>query len=394
VRDFVFHNPTRIVFGESVVDGVGAACREHGRRALLVLGQGSARRSGLLDRVLASLEAAGVAAALHEGVRPNPVLSHVRAGVAKARAERVELVLAVGGGSVLDSAKAIAAGALAGHDVWDFFSGKAKVAAALPLVTVLTLAATGSEMNGGGVVTNEATSEKLPFGSPHTYPRVSFLEPALTRTLPRAQLANGLADAFAHVLEPYGSAFDPEPVLQLELKEGTVRSLVDCARRLTADADDLAALGDFMWTATMALNGVTSAGLGSTAWPVHMIEHSVSALTDVAHGAGLAALIPGWIEWRTERPCERPYAARFARLGRRVFGVGATDELAAARACAEALRGWFRSFGAPASLGEAGIDPAQDRAIAANAARTAVQWGMKDYHEAAVAEVLAAARRG
>lgn len=393
MRDFTFHNPTKIVFGESVVEGVGAACREHGAKALLVLGQGSARRSGLLDRVLASLEEAGVEAMLHEGVRPNPVLSHVRAGVELARAERVELVLAVGGGSVLDSAKAIAAGALAGHDVWDFFVGKAKVADALPLVTVLTLAATGSEMNGGGVVTREDTREKLPFGSPFTYPRVSFLEPALTLTLPPEQTANGLVDAFAHLFEPYGSAFDPEPLLQLELKEGCVRSLLDCGRRLVADGSDLNARGDFMWTATMALNGVTSAGLGSTAWPVHMIEHAVSAITDVAHGAGLAALIPGWMEWRVDHASDRPYASRFARLGRKVFGVTEADERKAALATAAALRGWFRSLGAPASLDEAGVDASLDGAIAANAARTAAAWGMKEYDTAAVADVLAAARR-
>lgn len=393
MRDFIFHNPTKIVFGEAVVDGVGAACREHGTRALLLLGQGSARRTGLLDRVLASLQAAGVEAVLHEGVRPNPVLSHVRAGVERARRGKVQLVLAVGGGSVLDSAKAVAAGALADHDVWDFFSGAAKVKAALPLVTVLTLAATGSEMNGGGVVTNEETREKLPFGSPFTYPKTSFLEPALTLTLPPEQTANGLADAFAHLFEPYGSAFGPEPELQLELKEACFRSLLDCGARLQADPADLGARGDFMWTATMALNGVTSAGLGPTAWPAHMIEHALSAVTDVAHGAGLAALIPGWMEWRLAHASERPYASRFARLGRRVFGIEEADDRAAARETAVALRLWFRSVGAPASLGEAGVGPEHDGAVAASAARTAAGWGMKEYTEQAVADVLAAARR-
>jgi NADP-dependent alcohol dehydrogenase len=390
MKDFSFHNPTKIVFGAGVVDQVGTACREQGRRALLVLGQGSARRTGLLERVLASLEAAGVEAVLHEGVRPNPVLSHVRAGIERGRSTGVDHLLAVGGGSVLDSAKAIAAGLPAAHDVWDFFAGRERVKAALPLVTVLTLAATGSEMNGGGVVTNEETREKLPFGSPHTYPKVSFLEPALTLSLPPEQTANGLADAFAHLFEPYVSALGPEPRLQLELKEACFRSLLDCGRRLLADPADLESRGDFMWTATMALNGVTSAGLGSTLWPVHLIEHALSAVTDIAHGAGLAALMPGWLEWRAAREGERPYGERFRRLGRQVFGL--VDPGPAETAVA--LRTWFRSVGAPASLEEAGIDAALDGEIAANAARTATAWGMKDYSADAVGEILAAARQG
>jgi hypothetical protein len=389
MNPFVFQNPTRIEFGPGVSSRVGEACRALGRRALLVAGQGSARRSGLLDQVEAQLAAAGVEAILHEGVRPNPVLFHVRAGIELARRRQVDLVLAVGGGSVVDSAKAIAAGALAEHDVWDFFSGAATVQAALPLVAVLTLAATGSEMNGGAVVTREETREKTFFSSLHTHPRVSLLDPALTLTLPWEQTANGLSDAFAHVMEPYANTPVARPIVQLELKEALIRCLVDCGARLRRDPLDLEARGDFMWTATMALNGVTSAGMGPAPFPVHLIEHAVSAITDLAHGAGLSALFPGWLRWRLEQPAAAPLAARLARLGERVFGLPASATIqSGAQACIGAIEAWYREIGSPTRLGEAGVGPERHDEIAANVARQARAWGMDDYHEAAVKEIL------
>lgn len=386
MRDFTFHNPVQVRFGAGVADQAGAACSALGTTVLLMAGQGSARRSGLLARVEASLAEAGLRVVLHEGVRPNPVLSHVREGIAKARTQGVDVVLAVGGGSVLDSAKAVAAGACADHDVWDFFTGAASVKAALPLVTVLTLAATGSEMNGGGVVTHDETRDKLPFGSPHTYPRVSLMDPALTLDVPADQTANGLSDAFAHLLEPYVSGADGRPVVQLEVKEALFRCLLDCGGRLVRDLRDLDARADMMWTATLALNGVSSAGIGATQWPVHMIEHSVSALTDIAHGAGLSALFPGWLRWRVEQGDEGAarVAERVRRLGERVFALAAPQVEDTVRA----LEAWYRSVGAPASLAEAGVTRERFADIAANAARTAAAWRMGLYTEASVADIL------
>lgn len=390
MKDFVFHNPTRVEFGPGAADKAGAACAPLGRRALLVSGQGSARRSGLLERVERSLAEAGVEFLPHEGVRPNPVLSHVREGIAKARAARVELILAVGGGSVIDSAKAIAAGVPAPHDVWDFFSGAAPVKAALPLVAVLTLAATGSEMNGGSVVTREDTRQKTFFSSPLTYPRVSLLDPALTLSLPWEQTAYGLSDACAHLLEPYCNTLLRRPLVQLELKEALLRCLVDEGARLKADPQDLEARGEFMWTATLALNGMSSAGIGPAIFPVHLIEHAVSAVTDLAHGAGLSALFPGWLRWRLGRPEAEGHLFRLARLGERVFGLSPTgSEEARALAAVDALQAWYREIGSPASLAEAGVKAGSCPEIAANAARQAAEWRMADYHQEAVAEILA-----
>ncbi len=378
MKTFQFHNPTRIRFGEDLLQELGAECAAIGKRVLLITGVSHARKSGLLDQVLQILEAAGCNVALQEGVKPNPVIDHVREGITLAREHKAELVLAVGGGSVLDSAKAVCAGVYHTGDVWDFFIGKAPVTNALPLEIVLTLAATGSEMNGGSVVTNEATSEKYFFSSPLVYPKLSLLIPSLTNSLPPEQSANGLSDAFAHMMEPYFNTAIEKPVLQLELKEAIFRTLVDVSQRLAVDSHDLEARGDFMWSATLALNGVTSAGLGSPAFPVHMIEHSLSALFDVAHGAGLSALFPGWLRWRLEQPDEIGFAARLARFGQKVFDFPTAATLReSANEAIKALEAWYRKIGAPASLSELGLAEADHAPAADNAAATAVLWGQQ-----------------
>jgi alcohol dehydrogenase YqhD (iron-dependent ADH family) len=389
MQTFTFYNPTRIEFGSKSLEKLGDACQTYGQKVLVVLGQGSARKSGLLDRVLVSLAKNGLEAVLIEGVRPNPVLSKVEEGIALARKEKVDLLLAVGGGSVLDSAKAMAAGALYDGSVWDFFSGKATVKDALPLVTVLTLAATGSEMNGGAVVTHEALKLKSVFSSPHCNPRVSIMDPALTLDVPEDQTAFGVVDAFVHVMEPYLNHDDPRPLLQRELQEGVVRSLIDCGRRLTKEPRDLAARSDMMWAATMALNGVTSAGLGPAGWPLHMMEHSLSAITDVAHGAGLSALFTAWAAWKLQK--DGPSCAlemRLGRLGRQVFSVDELDDTKAAQQCLNAIDNWFHSIGAPTSLGRAEVRNADLPEVASNAAAFAVAWGLPEYDEKAVLGIL------
>ena len=383
---FTFVNPTRIDFGSGVSRRAAAVCQELGaRHVLLISGMGSARRSGLLDAVEESLRALGIPFTAHEGVRPNPVLGHVREGIAKARDCGADLVLAVGGGSVVDSAKAVAAGALADHDVWDFFEGGAPVSKALPLVAVLTLAATGSEMNGGSVVTREDTRNKTFFSSLHTHPRVSLLDPDLTLSLPWEQTANGLSDAFAHLLEPYLNTPLRRPIVQLELKEGLFRSLVDCGVRLKANPQDLEARGDFMWSATLALNGMTSAGAGPAPYPVHMVEHAISAVTDLAHGAGLSAIYAGWIRWRLEQPQAEDFAFHLERLGQKVFAL---PESCGVDVAVEALVAWYRQVGTPATLREAVVAKSQFPEIAFLAARQARAWGMGAYTEAAVMEIL------
>lgn len=377
MHDFSFHNPTRIVFGRGVENRIGEELKAAGiGNVLLLYGGGSARRSGLLDRVTAALNQEGITFVELGGVVSNPVLSHTREGIALARQAGVEAVLAVGGGSVLDEGKAIAVGAIADQDVWDFFLGQ-PVERALPVFTILTLAATSSEMNGNAVITNEETRQKYNIGTIHTYPRLSLLNPELTCTVGPDYTAYGAVDAVAHLLEAYCTK-EPGSRLQDRLVEGLIRTIIEDTAAILARPDDYQARSSLMWAATLALNGLTPAGVGPYSFPNHMIEHALSALYNIPHGAGLSIVIPAWMKWRRERSREQ-----FARLGREVFGVEG-DEAAIA-----ALEGWFSGINSPVRLGQVGIAASAIDEIAANAHGLARRWRIDDrYPAAAIADIL------
>ncbi|MGE4294270.1 MAG: iron-containing alcohol dehydrogenase [Campylobacterales bacterium] len=377
--DFSFHNPTRIVFGRNKEAAIGAELAAAGiRSVLLVYGGGSIRQNGLYDRVIQSLEAAGVARAEHGGVKSNPVLSHALEGVKTAQACGAQAVLAVGGGSVIDEAKAIAVGAVNEGDLWDFYTAR-RIEKALPVYTILTLAASGSEMNGNSVLTNEATRQKYSFNSIHTYPRLSILNPELTFSVNAAYTAYGAVDAIAHVIEGYFTKAPGTP-LQDELVETIIRSVMRSAAKCLDNPSDYEGRAELMWAATLALNGLTPAGIGAYAFPNHAIEHALSALFDVPHGAGLAVVMPAWMRWHL--PQNRAQYERFART---VFGVDNAE------AGIAALEAWFRSTGAPTRLGELGIEASQIPAIAQNAARLCADWRLPEYTEAVVAQILTGA---
>ncbi|GAB4338631.1 MAG: iron-containing alcohol dehydrogenase [Desulfobulbaceae bacterium] len=381
MQNFVFHNPTKIIFGRDTIPSIGPETREWGKTCLLVYGTGSIRRNGIYDQVTRSLTGAGLTIHEHGGVRSNPLLSHVREGIAKARENGVDVVVAVGGGSVLDSAKAICAGAVVDHDVWKFFSGKKSVRDALPLTTVLTLAASGSEMNSGMVITRDDTREKFGFGSRFLYPKTSILDPEATFTVPPDYTAYGAVDAVAHVLEYYMTGEDPATPVQDRIMEGLIENAMDSCRRCLREPRNYDARADLMWTATLALNGLTGAGLGRVGFPMHMIEHSLSALYDVPHGAGLSVVIPGWLRWRAQKHPER-----ITRLGGRLFGIAPSTEAAAATI--ERLEQWFTEVGSPTRL--SGLDiPAEDiPAIADNALGLARFWRLDEYDHRTIEEIL------
>lgn len=374
---FEFHNPTRIIFGTNKETLIGSELEAAGlSRVLLVYGRESVKKSGLLGRVTASLAASGIAYVEFGGVVSNPVLSHTRAGVALARTERVEAVLAVGGGSVLDEAKAIAVGAVADRDVWDFFIGT-RVEKALPIFTILTLAATGSEMNGNAVVTNEETRQKYNISSPHVYPRVSILNPELTHSVPLDYTAYGAVDAIAHVSEGYFTK-EPGSRLQDRLVEGIIKTVLETTDLIMQEPSHAKARASFMWTATLALNGLTPAGIGPYSFPNHMIEHSLSALYNIPHGAGLAIVMPAWMKWYLPRN-----PSQFERFAREVFGL---DEAGKGIA---ALENWFASLKAPIRLGQASIPASDIDGIAANAADLAVLWGISEtYTRETIGDIL------
>lgn len=384
MKEFIFCNPTQIVFGKDAVQGLGAEMKRHGRRCLLVYGQSAIKKIGLYDTVLAQLRAASLDVIEHGGVKANPVLSHARTGIAKARAERADCVLAVGGGSVLDEAKAIAAGALYDGDVWDFYATEKKPAACLPLVTVLTVPATGSEMNGGTVVTNEDTKQKFGFIHPALYPKTSFLDPALTRSLSRAQIAYGAVDALSHLMEGYFTHDGGWTPIQDRWAEGLARSIVEATERILAGPDDDDARATYMWGATLAWNGMVSAGIGGFSFPNHAVAHPIGAVYDLAHGATLAMVIPYWMQQSI--PLR---AARIAQFGRQALGLaaGGADEHVAAVAC-EKWRDWFRRIGAPTTFAEANVTaPDRQELLRLTVDLTRV-WGMSDLPPATIERIL------
>lgn len=375
--DFTFHNPTKIIFGPGKESLLGSELKAAGiTRALLVYGQNSVIRSGLLDRVTAGLAENDIAYTRFGGVVSNPLLSHTREGVALAKQDRVEAILAVGGGSVLDEAKAIAVGAMSDADVWQFFLGR-EVERALPLFTVLTLAATGSEMNGNSVVTNAQTRQKYNISSPHVYPKVSILNPELTHSVPLDYTAYGAVDAIAHVLEGYFTK-QPGTRLQDRLVEGIVRTVIETTDLIMIEPGHAKARASFMWTATLALNGLTPAGIGTYSFPNHMIEHALSAIYNIPHGAGLSIVMPAWMKWYLP---QNP--GQFARFAREIFGL---DSGAAGIA---ALEQWFVAIKSPVRLQEVGIAATDLESIAENAEGLARQWGIGGlYPRATIAEIL------
>jgi len=383
MKNFVFHNPTKILFGKDTIPSIGSESAAFGKKALLVYGQGSIKKNTLYDQVTKSLEAAGVSIVEHPGVQSNPVLSHVHQGISLARENKVDVIVAVGGGSVLDSSKAIAAGALVEHDVWKFFTGKKSIKEALPLTCVLTLAASGSEMNSGMVVTNEETKQKFGFANKHLFPRVSILDPTATFSVSREYTAYGAVDAIAHVLEFYFTHQEPHAPVQDHFMEGLIISIMDSCDRVMQNLQDYDARADLMWAATLALNGLTGAGLGKVGFPMHMIEHSLSALYNVAHGAGLSVVIPGWMIYQAQRTPEK-----FARFAERVFGITAGNTEKKAAEGIQALLSWFVRIKTPTSLNALHIKVQDIPEIAENAVALAKIWGMNDYTAEKIEEVL------
>jgi alcohol dehydrogenase YqhD (iron-dependent ADH family) len=383
MQNFVFHNPTKILFGNGKIVEIGSETVQYGTNVLLVYGSGSVKKSGLLDMVRNSLETAGATVSDHGGVQSNPLLSHTHTGIAIAKENNCDVVCAVGGGSVLDEAKAICAGSPVEHDVWKFFIGKKSIKSSLPLTTVLTLAASGSEMNNGMVITNDSTNQKFGFGNKHLFPKTSILDPVITCTVPADYTAYGAVDAVAHVLEFYFTTEESCTPVQDRLMEGLVINAMESCDRVLKQLDDYQARADLMWTATLALNGLTAAGLGKVGFPMHMIEHSLSALYNVAHGAGLSAIIPGWMKFQADKNPER-----FAQFAERVFDIRQGSVQQKAANGIEALESWFCRVDSPTTLTDLEISAEEIPTIASNAVGLAKVWRMGEYNQQLIESIL------
>ena len=372
MNDFTYYSPTKFVFGRGVTDAVGSEVAALGlTRVLLVYGQGSVERTGTLDRVRTSLSAAGVAYVEAGGVRPNPEVTWVRAAIAQARKEAVDGVLAVGGGSAIDAAKAVAFGTPADHDVWDFFAHGARIESCLPVASVLTLPAAGSEGSGSCVISCDAEERKLGVSSDVFRPKLAIMDPELTFTLPPYQTAAGVTDMIAHVCERYFSGVGAVPLTD-QIAASIIRSLIDAAPRVMADPQDYDARATIMWAGTLAHNDLAGCGrslsptVRAGGWESHALEHELSAHhPQITHGAGLAVIMPAWMRhvWKAD-------PQRFLLFARDVFGIEpacdlepADEAIADAVNCAiDELQGFFQSLGMPASLGdfdlgEADVEP-------------------------------------
>ncbi|MBJ7312786.1 iron-containing alcohol dehydrogenase [Rugamonas sp. CCM 8940] len=321
MQNFEFHNPTKIVFGANTVAKLAKLVPAEAR-VLILFGGASAEKTGTLAEVRAALGSRVVQE--FGGIEPNPSYETLMGAVAKVRAEKLDFLLAVGGGSVIDGTKFVAAAALYDGEPWDIAqSGGAKVAQALPFGTVLTLPATGSEMNNGAVVTLKATHTKLPFRSALLFPKFSILDPSKTFTLPTKQIANGLVDAFVHTVEQY-LTYPVQALAQDRFAEGLLQTLIEIAPQAVADSGDYATRANLMWTATLALNGLIGAGVPQD-WATHMIGHELTALYDIDHARTLAIVLPSLLN--VQRDTKR---AKLLQYAERVWGIakdsGSEDE--------------------------------------------------------------------
>ncbi|MCD7817876.1 MAG: iron-containing alcohol dehydrogenase [Lachnospiraceae bacterium] len=351
--NFEYFTPTKVVFGKETETKVGELIRAQGGTKVLVhYGSGSVVRSGLLDRICDSLKKENLPYVLLGGVVPNPRLSKVREGIRLCQEEKIDFLLAVGGGSVIDSAKAIGYGMANEGDVWDFYDRKREATGCLPIGAVLTIAAAGSEMSDSSVITNEEGWIKRGYSSDYCRCRFAIMNPELTYTLPDYQTQSGCVDIMMHTMERYFNRSDNMELTD-GISEALIRTVMKNAKILKENPKDYNARAEVMWASSLSHNGLTGCGTDGGDWASHQIEHELGGMFDVAHGAGLAAV---WGSWARYVYQEHP--TRFASFAKQVFGVDCgEDEKAAALAGIEAMEAFYRSVGMPTSLTELGIEP-------------------------------------
>ena len=344
MKNFSYHNPTRIEFGTGKEENIGQYISEYGvSKILIVYGSERIKQTGLFGKAVKSLTDNGISFESLGGVQSNPLLSKVYEGIELAKTKGVEAVLAIGGGSVLDSSKSIAAGAKYDGDVWDFFTYKSVPNQALKIFDIMTLAATGSEMNNFAVVTKDETKEKFSLAGPATYPTVSVINPELQATVTNEYLAYSASDIFAHSLDMYLSATHL-PEYMAGYVENILKTVLRTTEILLKDASNYEARAEFAWAATQALNFTTFCGIENNRYDTHFLEHTLSAEYNIAHGAGLSILMPAWMKWQKQFLPER-----FDRFAKVMFNVEGAD------AGIEALKGWYSKIGAPVTLKEGNI---------------------------------------
>lgn len=341
MESFSFYNPTKIEFGKDKEKNIGKYINSYNiKKVLLVYGSQRVKKDGLFDNVTNSLKQNNIEFVEFGGVISNPILGTIQNAIKIAKEQKIEAILSVGGGSVLDSSKTIAVGTLYDGNVWDFFTKKEEIKNALPIFDIMTLAATGSEMNGYAVVTNEKTKQKQSIWSPFIYPKLSVINPELQKSVSKEYLVYSASDIIAHCIEGYFTA-KIQPRYMSRVVESIIKTVIETTEILLGNPDDYDARGEFAWAATNALNGTTTVGLSSYFFPNHLIEHSLSALYNVPHGAGLSVVMPAWMKWYYKQN-----EAQFTRFAKEVFGKNSALEGIVA------LENWFEKIGTPTKLSQ------------------------------------------
>ena len=352
---FEFHNPTHLIFGAGTLSQLGEVVSKHGKKALIVTGGGSVKRSGIFDKAVSSLNAAGVAYAECDGVEPNPRITTVRRGAKIASDEGCDVIIALGGGSTMDASKVMAAAFYYDGDPWDMiYHGQPDPhipTRALPIITVPTLAATGSEMNMSAVISNEKTDEKSFVQSECLYPKVALVDPELTMSVPKNHTAYGVCDIITHVTEAYLNGIDGTPI-QDRFAEGVILTAMEWGPNAIADGKDLEARTQVQWASIVALNGFVNVGTNG-GYPVHMIEHTLSAYHDITHAAGLAVVNPAWMRFAAKH---RPQ--KFVQFAERIFGLESkgADDLDCALKGIDRFEAFLKRIDCPTRLSELDID--------------------------------------
>ncbi len=364
MNNFNYSIPTKIFFGKDKINVLGSKIKNYGSRVLLVYGGGSIKKNGIYDKVTEILKANDISFWELSGVEPNPRVTSVRDGIKLCRENKIDLILAVGGGSSIDCAKVIAAGYYYEGDAWDIVLDSRKIQNALPLASILTLAATGSEMNAGAVITNLDTNEKLGTGHPAMTPKFSILDPTYTYTLPANQTAAGTADIISHIFEVYFSN-TKEAYLQNRMAEAMLKTCINYGEIAIKEPENYEARSNLMWTSSLAINGLLSYGK-VTEWSVHAMEHELSAYYDITHGVGLAILTPHWMKYiLNEETLEK-----FVEYGVNVWGIDKNrDKDEIANEAIEKTREYFISLGIPTLLREMGINEEKLEEMAKQATR-------------------------
>lgn len=374
MNDFIFENTTKVYFGKNQLKNLGAELKKYGERVLLVYGGGSIKKIGLYDKVIKEIESAGLKCFELSGVEPNPRHTTVNRGAEICKKNEIDVLLAVGGGSTIDCTKAIAAATYYDGDCWDLVKGKAAVTNALPIVTVLTLAATGSEMDCGGVISNMQTHEKLAIVHPLLQPKASFLNPENTYSVSAFQTACGSVDILSHVFDSYYFTMQPKMDFIDGVMTDLIKTVVKYAPVALKHPDDYEARANLMWASSWALNGFVAAGVEQDV-SCHAMEHELSAFYDITHGLGLAILTPRWLKYVLDEDT----APQIKKFGVDVFGTDSSlSDMDGANAAIEALSDFFfNTLGLKSTLTEIGIDDGNFAVMAQKACAGGTLHGFK-----------------